>query len=344
LQTPIRFRSLKEQELLPFEEDIYAAIWIANQELLKKDPELLKVYDHIQALDPTGERFATVLRDTIDQLLNGEVTGRYAWKQLFKTEKTHAGTLVEINLQREFRFDDGADVGDHPMDYRIRGVDVDCKFSQDFGGWMIPPEAMGHLCLLVWADDYKSQWSAGILRIQEEWLNTGGNRDKKLTVKAEHRDKIAWLWLNAQLPENVLLHLSETTRNRILLKGSRKGQKRVIELFRQVQNRGSIRTAAQQLDYMARLREGAGRARTVLRDEGIVIAGPYSKHQDIARQIGAEVPQRGESVSFRVAEAKPHHGDRPRVELDGKLWVLATPDGPEETAPRLPNVTNETDA
>lgn len=66
-----------------------------------EDPELERVYEHVKALDPAGRRFGRVLRDTIDQLLNGEVTGRYDWKTLFKTEKTHAGTLVEINLQRE---------------------------------------------------------------------------------------------------------------------------------------------------------------------------------------------------------------------------------------------------
>ena len=333
--------------MLPFEEDTRAATWIANQELLQRDPELMKVYKHIQGLDPTAERFSSVLRDTIDQLLNGEATGRYDWKKLFKTEKTHAGTLVEINLQREFKFDDGSDVGQHPMDYRILGIDVDCKFSQAFGGWMIPPEAVGHLCLLVWADDYASRWSTGLFRVREEWLNSGSNRDKKLTVKAEHRDKILWLWRDAELPENVLLHLPESLRKQILIEGSRKGQRRVIELFRRVQNRrigrGAVRTAAQQLDYMARLREGDGRARTVLREEGIVIAGPYSKHQTIARQIGAEVPRRGEFVSFRLAEAKPHHGDRPRVELADKHWVLAGPDDPEETAPRLPKVSNESD-
>ncbi|MCN9239284.1 NaeI family type II restriction endonuclease [Streptomyces sp. RY43-2] len=334
--------------MLPFEEeDLRAAHRIAAQELFEDDRELQKVYEHIQSLDPDGVRFASVLRNTIDQLLNGEVTGRWDWKTLFKTEKTHAGTLVEINLQREFRFDDGADVGiaKHPMDYRICGIDVDCKFSQDFGGWMIPPEAMGYLCLLVWADDSKSRWSAGLFRVREEWLNTGSNRDKKLTVKAEHRNRIAWLWRDADLPENVLLHLPEATRKEILLEGNRKGQRRVIELFRRVQNRhigrGAIRTAAQQLDYMARLREGDGRARTVLRGEGIVIAGPYSRHQEIARQIGAEVPQRGEFVSFRVAEARAHHGDRPRVKLDGKEWVLADEGDLPETAPRLPKVTNE---
>ncbi len=40
-------------------------------------------------------------------LLDGQHTGRYRWDQLHKTEKTHFGTLVEINLQRAFGFDDG---------------------------------------------------------------------------------------------------------------------------------------------------------------------------------------------------------------------------------------------
>ncbi|MGW0497010.1 NaeI family type II restriction endonuclease [Streptomyces sp. NPDC003007] len=334
--------------MLPFEmhQDVTGTSWLDNRDLLERDPDLNKIAEHLRTLDPTGRRFATVLRDTIDQLLNGEATGRYAWKQLFKTEKTHAGTLVEINLQREFKFADGGDVDEHPMDYRILGVDVDCKFSQDFGGWMIPPEAMGYLCLLVWADDYKSRWSAGLFRVREEFLNTGGNRDKKLTLKAEHRkDKVFWLWRDAPLPENVLLHLPESTRNQILLDGPRQGQKRVIELFRRVQNRpigrGAVRTAAQQLDYMARLREGKNRARTVLREEGILIAGPYGKHQAIARQLGAVVPRRGEFVSFRVAEAEPRHGNRPSAELEGRHWVLATPEDPRVTAPRLPKVAGE---
>lgn len=87
-------------------------------------------------------------------LLDGQHTGRFRWEQLYKTEKAHMGTLVEINLQREFGFGDGVD-----MDYRIVGVDVDCKFSQTPGGWMIPPEAVGHLLLVVWASDIKAQWS-----------------------------------------------------------------------------------------------------------------------------------------------------------------------------------------
>jgi hypothetical protein len=314
-----------------------AAANITSSALIRDDSGLAAVYAHIKMLDPAGQRFAMVLRDTIDQLLNGEITGRYDWKSLFKTEKTHAGTLVEINLQREFTFEDGLD-----MDYRIAKIDVDCKFSQQFGGWMIPPEAVGHLCLLVWADDYKSKWSAGLLRIRREWLNGGSNRDLKFTIKSEHRNKILWLWHEAELPENVLLHLATSTREAIL--SPKSGQLRVNELFRRVQNRrigrGVVRTVAQQSDYMARIREAKGRARTVLRQEGILIPGHYSSHQAIARSLGAQVPQRGELVSFRVAQAAPRHAGRPFVELDGRRWVLADEHDPVQEAPVLPKHTD----
>ncbi|MGW3743008.1 NaeI family type II restriction endonuclease [Streptomyces sp. NPDC005146] len=301
------------------------------------DPELMLVHQHLMKLDPDGARFARVLRDTIDQLLNGEATGRYDWDTLFKTEKTHAGTLVEINLQREFEFGDGVD-----MDYRIEDVDVDCKYSQRFGSWMIPPEAEGHLCLLVWADDYQSRWSAGLLRIKREWLNGGTNRDMKFTVKAEHRNKITWLWKDAILPENVLLHLDPATRARILIPGKKKGQARVRELFRSVHGkrigRGVVRTAAQQLDYMARVREGSkGRARPALRPEGIIILGDYQPHQAVARALGGPVPEEGEFVAHRVVLARPEHDGRPQAEIGGEFWVVAQPGDAVETAPQLPD-------
>ncbi|MFD5510543.1 NaeI family type II restriction endonuclease [Streptomyces sp. NPDC127051] len=304
---------------------------IQNQVLAQADPELALVQAQLRRLDPGGQRFAAVLRDTIDQLLNGEVTGRYDWKSLFKTEKTHAGTVVEINLQREFAFDDGVD-----MDYRISGVDVDCKYSQQFGGWMIPPEAVGHLCLLVWADDCRSLWSAGLLRIAPELLNGGSNRDMKLTIKAEHRTKILWLWRDAELPENTLLHMDPDDREAVFAQKS--GQARLNELFRRAQRRrigrNVVRTVAQQKDYMKRVR-GNGGSRSSLSREGIIIMGDYRAHQEIARQLALPVPQEGDFVSARIVRSVP--GDsRPCAVIDGCSWTLAESGDPVITAPLLP--------
>jgi Restriction endonuclease NaeI len=71
------------------------------------DAELDAVEAELYRLDPTGDQVAMVLRDTLDQLYDGQRTGRWTYDQLHKTEKTYMGTLVEINLHRQFGFDDG---------------------------------------------------------------------------------------------------------------------------------------------------------------------------------------------------------------------------------------------
>ncbi|WP_426366749.1 NaeI family type II restriction endonuclease [Streptomyces sp. E-08] len=295
------------------------------------DPELAAVFSAVLALDPDGSRMARVLRDTIDTALDGERTGRFDWAQLLRTERAHLGTLVEIAVQREFGFSDGA-----AMDYWIAGVEVDCKYSQRFGGWMIPPEAEGHLCLLVWADDAQSRWSVGLVRAARERLTVGSNRDGKATVRADHRDEIVWLWRDAALPENTLLHLPAEDRDAILAHAS--GQRRLDELFRRVQRRrigrSTVRTVAQQKDYMKRVR-GNGGSRSTLRSEGIVILGAHRSDQDIARRLGLPVPRDGEFVSARLARAVPGSG-RPVAELDGASWSVAHPEDPVVTAPHLP--------
>lgn len=327
------------------EDDIKAATHLAlwpdeEKQPVEHDQELAQVLAHIRSLPQSRLRFARVLRNTIDQLLDGENTGRYDWKSLYKTEKTHAGTLVEINLQREFRFDDG-----DPMDYRIQGINVDCKYSQKFGSWMIPPEALGHICLLVWADDYTRHWRAGLMRIRREWLNKGNNRDHKYTIASAHRDKIQWLWpeKSCELPENVLLRLPQSDVQAIFTSAS--GQERVNELFRRAQHRlisrNVVRTVAQQKDYMKRVR-GNGGARSALAPEGILIMGDYANHRRVATQLGLPCPSDGEFVSARVVRAHPQHEERKQVALDGELWVLARPEDLPEEAPLLPKHTRAT--
>ncbi|MEV5983475.1 NaeI family type II restriction endonuclease [Streptomyces sp. NPDC052051] len=308
------------------------------------DPELMLVRQHLLSLDPQGERFARVLRDTIDQLLDGEHTGRFDWNDLHKTEKTHAGTLVEINLLREFGFASGDD-----LDYLIEGIEVDCKFSQKLYGWMIPPEALDEICLVVWADDHRGLWSAGLLRANRAKLTISGtatkkgNRDGKFRLTKQHHSLVSWLWHESSLEENLLLHIDKETQNAILSAGSGSmrspGQAKVNELFRRVQGRRVSRTVictlAQQKDPMKRVRYNGG-ARDRLRSEGILVCGDYPNHQAVAEQLGLPVPQEGENVSVRVVEAKPHHQGKPSVLLEGRHWVIAGPNDPEEPAPLLP--------
>lgn len=294
------------------------------------DAELEGVATEIVALDPDGARIGRVIRETVDQLLDGQRTGRWDYRELRKTEKTHMGTLIEINLHREFEFDDG-----EKMDYRIAGIDVDCKFSSSVGGWQIPREALGHVCLLLWADDDLCIWSAGLLRVTEGVLRARGNRDRKRGVSSEGQASIRWLWKQSSLPENLLLHLDDATRSQILaLRGPRNGQRRTDLLFRLVQSRLVSRTAVltvgQQDDAPKRVRD----SRKNLRSEGIIILGHQGDHPRIASALELPVPAKGEWVSATVA---PQVSDVvcPAVSIAGELWRIAGKDDRPRLAPQV---------
>jgi hypothetical protein len=100
-----------------------------------QDARIWAVRDELLKLDPDGQRTGYAIREALDQIYDGQRTGRWDYTQLMKTEKTHVGTLVEIWLQREFTFADGEE-----LDYSIAGVDVDCKWSHNLYDWEIPLE------------------------------------------------------------------------------------------------------------------------------------------------------------------------------------------------------------
>lgn len=305
-------------------------------DVLEPDPARDAVVAAFLAADPSGARAARVFRETFDQLYDGQHTGRFRWSELYKTEKTHYGTLLEINLRREF--DDVIEDG-VTLDYRIRGEDIDCKYSQAMGGWMLPPECFGHLLLVGTASDELGTWSLGVVRASDENRRASQNRDGKTGLNTRGRGQIAWIRVEADLPPNVLLGLGPEVLDAILAPSS--GQGRVNELLRRVTDtrigRNTIATLGKQADYMARVRDNGHGARTVLRQEGFVIpGGDYEVHRRVAIQLGVEPPNPGEVVSIRVVPAAP--GDSWVVELDGRTWRRAGDQEPTtEPAPRLPD-------
>lgn len=279
-----------------------------------------------------------VIRDTLDQLYDGQRTGRWAFSQLHKTEKTHMGTIVEINMHREFGFDDG-DV----TDYRVSGVEIDCKYSMRDGGWTLPPEVINHLALLLTANDEKSTWRAGVLRVTDDSLNLGRNRDAKATLSKVGRDRIRWLWPESRrLSPNIFMQLDSETRNLIFTakarRGNMHGQARVNELFRSVQGRiirrAELATAAQQDDFMKRARSSGG-SRTQLRPEGILVLGHQDNDPWIASHLGIPVPSKGQFVSVRVIPARVDRYE-PVAVIDGQTWSIAREDDPVIEAPVIP--------
>ena len=263
-------------------------------------------------------------------LLDGQHTGRYRWDQLSKTEKTHFGTLAEINLQRAFGFADGK-----AMDFAIRDVDVDCKFSQNPGDWMIPPEAVGHLVLGLWASDDQGLWSAGLIRATDEVLTSAaGNRDRKRWLSPLGKASVTWLYKNKPLPENALLRIPPRDVQQIFA-CSAIGSKRLDMLFRLAQrriiSRTVVATVAQQEDYMKRVR-GNGGSRNSLRPGGIVIFGDYDSHRH--RAGSWRLRSRPDSASRSASAWRGSDSttrDCPIVSLDGERWVAALPTDPRKT-------------
>ncbi|WP_264025644.1 NaeI family type II restriction endonuclease [Mycolicibacterium insubricum] len=294
-----------------------------------------EVVAELYRLDPTGDRVATVLRDTFDQLYDGQHTGRWNFNDLYKTEKTHMGTLVEINLHREFNFDDG-----DKTDYRIAGVQVDCKYSMKSYGWMLPPEVIGEIALLVTANDEASTWRAGLLRVIPQTTRGTQNRDAKTSLSLLGREQIRWLWADHPgLAPNLFHELDSATRDAIFnakaRRGSQHGQARVNELFRQVHarivRRAELATVAQQDDFMKRAR-GNGGARTTLRPEGILVLGHQDNDPRVAATLGLPVPKKGELVAARVVRAQLGRSD-PVAEIDGEEWAIARIDDEVSSAP-----------
>lgn len=276
------------------------------------DTALAQVAVELQMLDPHGALTAQVLRDTFDQIYDGQRTGRYSIDRLAKTERTHIGSLVEINLQRRFRYLDGVD-----LDFSICGHDVDAKYSMRFGGWMIPVEAQGKLCMLVHADDLRSVWSLGVIRAELGYLNSP-NRDRKRTINSQYLDRARWIFRDAALPENTLLQLPEADREEIEREPA--GRRRVAALMRKAEgrivNRASIEATAQQKDSMKRVRANGG-AVDLLAHEGIlVLSGTRLAAQKIAHDLGLPIPPPGSFVPVKVTMAEPDCG-YPRSAING---------------------------
>ena len=282
-----------------------------------------KLVARIRDLDPTGTRFAGVLRKAFDTQLDGVHTGRFRWDQLSKVEKTTIGDRVRVLLKREFSFGDG-----NTMDFEIDGIEFDCRFSLT-KEWMIPPEARSKPCLLITASDVRSEWSAGLLQITDDVLSAVPNRDMKRRITKEGRDSIRWIHENAPLPPNVLLQLPGDQVEAIL---SRRGASaRVSELFRRAQgmvlNETTLQTVTLAENFGKRVREVV----PVVRRDGVIVLSAHTAK--IAQELGLPVPERGQWVSVRVVPAADD--DVLVTTIDGQRWRPAHPEDPIVEAPQV---------
>jgi hypothetical protein len=299
----------------------------------QEDDDLWAVFDELKHLDPSGVRAGYAIREALDQIYDGQRTGRWDYTQLSKTEKTHVGTLVEIWLQRELEFADGRE-----LDYSIGGVDVDCKWSLNLYEWEIPEEMYSRgdkIALVVWANEYTARWAMGLLRVGEDVLKPPGRqRDRKRRINEVGRDRILWVVPGADLVENTLLHIEDPEKLELIAYAAR-GQTAVTRMFRELQgqliNRATVLTAAQQVDSAKRVRDARGQ----LRSEGIVIFGHYAPHPAMAESLGLPRPTLGRFVSARMVPWQPADPEA-YVELEGGRWRLARESEVAGPAPLLP--------
>ncbi|MEI5103185.1 NaeI family type II restriction endonuclease [Streptomyces sp. PmtG] len=285
------------------------------------DSALHDVYTWFKAQPDLEKRFGWVIRQSIDEVLDGQRTGRYNINELEKTEKTYLGTKIEIVARSEFDLGRG-----QHMDYRIAGNDVDSKFTSG-DNWTIPREADGHICLLIKANDHTAHYRVGLLRIRDEFLNQGKNRDGKRSPSAAGREAIRWIVPDGKIAQNILLDLPEEERLAIFSASAgyrgngNGGQLRTNELFRRVQrnpvNRNTVLTVASQDDGPKRVRD----ARNHLRPEGIMILGHQSQHPRIARDLGLPVPDKGSWVAVRVARIDGHDPTRRITQISGQDYA-----------------------
>jgi hypothetical protein len=316
-----------------FSQDVAAAANIAHPVPPQNDPILEEVISWLEVQPNYKRRIGQSLRQSIDEVLDGQRTGRFNIDDLEKTEKTYLGTKVEIILRTEFGLGRGLN-----MDYSIVGHQVDSKFTIG-ENWTIPREADGHICLLTRAHDHRGTFDVGLIRIHDSFLNIGRNRDGKRSLSAAGRAAIRWVVRAGKLPENILLSLPAPERVAILTasRGRRGrgngGQTRTNELFRRVPerliNRNTVLTVAQQDDSPKRVRD----ARNHLRSEGFMILGDMKRHPHIARELGLPVPDKGSWVSVRVTEVGESATDRRTTRINGKLYAVWQDGDPEGPAP-----------
>lgn len=235
-----------------------------------------------------------MLRECIDALINTPRTGRRDFNELEKVEKTFIGTHVEIVVRRFLRLEKGL------LDTVILGHDVDIKFTTG-GNWTIPPEAYGHPCLIIAADEERSMCYMGLIVIRPEVMHGGdGNRDAKRGISAEGFEHILWLLCDHPYPPNFWRTVSAKATERITSAPS--GNERVIALFEEVQgrpiSRDVIDATARQKDFTRRTRADNGRGtRDKLLERGVLLL-TGTTHPALIAALKLPFCRRGEYISY----------------------------------------------
>lgn len=252
----------------------------------------------VGGFDRFSERFRSFFRSAIDEVIDTGRTGRFFLSDLEKTEKTYLGTKFEILLRDWLQVPQGI-----VLDLCIGGQEVDVKSTTGGrSGWMIPPEAINQLCILLRVNEDRSTCAVGLARARPAYLRSGVNRDAKTSFSAAGVSNIWWMLHDFAYTPNFWTLISAELRTTIMSQKS--GTARLAALFEQCLetpvSRVLIAGIAAQDDFMKRIRRNGG-ARDILAPRQIAIL--YSEtDRDIMRQLGLTFGSR-EFISFRPTRA-----------------------------------------
>ena len=237
-----------------------------------------------------------LLREVVDDVIQTPRTGRRSYDELEKTEKTYIGTRVEIMLRALLSLPRGR------LDAVVLGHDTDIKHTMG-DNWMIPAEALGHVCVLIAADELRARSYFGLFVARTEYLTGAGNRDGKKSLSAAGKAHVLWIFADHPYPPNFWRTIPAASVDRIV--SGRTGNDRVMALFREVQGipvtRETVEGVARQKDFMRRIRADNGRGtRDLLATEGILLlSGKYDG--PLIRALGLPM---GDFVAHTPANAQ----------------------------------------
>ena len=244
------------------------------------------------------EKLRSFFRSAIDEVIDTARTGRFTLDQLEKTEKTYLGTKFEILLRDWLQVPRGV-----VLDLLIGGEEVDVKSTTGGGsGWMIPPEAVDRLCVLLRVNEQKSICAVGLARARPAYLRPGLNRDAKTGFSAAGTRNIWWMVVDFPYTPNFWTQIDLPLRHAIM--EPRGGTERLAALFENCLetpvSRVLIASIAAQDDFMKRIRRNGG-ARDLLAPKGIAIL--YSEtDRALMDRLGIASGTR-EFVSYRAKDS-----------------------------------------
>ncbi|MGB3166121.1 MAG: NaeI family type II restriction endonuclease [Alteraurantiacibacter sp.] len=234
------------------------------------------------------EKLRGFFRSAIDEVIDTARTGRFFFSELEKTEKTYLGTKFEIVLRDWLGVPKGM-----KLDLLIGGEEVDVKSSSSSarGGWMIPPEAVSELCILIKVREVAALCDFGIVRARSDYLRGSQNRDAKTSFSSAGMANIWWMAKDFNYTPNFWSLTDAEQRQAIMQGGGTQRLATLFEMFPETPiSRVQIEAVAAQDDFMKRIRRNSG-ARDILAPKGIAIL--YSENDgELMRALGLKFGSR----------------------------------------------------